>query len=188
MQLQETERIARDLLLTLAPYCERIEIAGSVRRRKPQVKDLEIVYISRVDAIAFNTLFAVETPLIDLALRHLIDAGDLDWDQQVKRNGPKYKRLVYRQQLVVELFAATPQNWGYILALRTGPAEFNQALVSPPWKGGIKPLDVSFVDGVVHRNGQPVDVPDERAFFDLFNLPVIDPAARDAEIILRKQL
>jgi DNA polymerase/3'-5' exonuclease PolX len=96
--------------------------------------------------------------------------------------------LVYRQQLVVELFAATPQNWGYILALRTGPAEFNQALVSPPWKGGIKPLDVSFVDGVVHRNGQPVDVPDERAFFDLFNLPVIDPAARDAEIILRKQL
>ena len=187
MQLQEAERIARELLLTLAPCCERIEIAGSVRRRKPEVKDVEIVYISRIDKVAFDTLFEVETALIDIAIQSLIAAGDLAWDQQIKRNGPKYKRLVHRASgLVVELFAAQPTTWGYILTLRTGPAEFNQMLVSPPWKGGIKPLDVSFADGVVYCHGQPLNIPDERAFFDLFDLPVIDPAERRAEIILRK--
>jgi len=31
----------------LAPYCERIEIAGSVRRKKPYCKDIEIVAIPK---------------------------------------------------------------------------------------------------------------------------------------------
>jgi DNA polymerase/3'-5' exonuclease PolX len=34
--------IAEQTRTALAPYCERIEIAGSIRRQKPQVKDIEL--------------------------------------------------------------------------------------------------------------------------------------------------
>jgi hypothetical protein len=37
--------IAERLKADLAPYCTRIEIAGSVRRQRPQVKDVEICAI-----------------------------------------------------------------------------------------------------------------------------------------------
>lgn len=188
MQLQHAENIAQELLRTLASCCERIEVAGSVRRRKAQVKDLEIVYISKTGVFQNGTLFPIEGALIDQGLALLVERGILGWDYDTPRNGPKYKRLVHLNSgLVVELFAAQPSTWGYILALRTGPAEFNQRLVSPPWKGGIKPLNLSFVDGVVLCHGVPVEVPDELAFFRLFGLPVIAPEQRGAEILLHAQ-
>jgi hypothetical protein len=43
MQLIEAEQLAAELLPVLKPYCERIEVAGGVRRRKPEPHDLELV-------------------------------------------------------------------------------------------------------------------------------------------------
>lgn len=40
--------IATNLLNDLLPFCERAEIAGSVRRLKPEVKDIEIVVIPKM--------------------------------------------------------------------------------------------------------------------------------------------
>jgi DNA polymerase/3'-5' exonuclease PolX len=39
--------IAERTRAALAPYCDRIEIAGSIRRRNPSVKDIELVAIPR---------------------------------------------------------------------------------------------------------------------------------------------
>jgi DNA polymerase/3'-5' exonuclease PolX len=39
--------IAGRIVEALRPYCERIEIAGSLRREKPMVGDIEIVAIPR---------------------------------------------------------------------------------------------------------------------------------------------
>jgi len=40
--------IAEQCRKALAPYCERIEIAGSIRRGKPQVKDIELVAMPKM--------------------------------------------------------------------------------------------------------------------------------------------
>lgn len=39
--------IAEKIKAQLAPHCDRIEIAGSIRRKKPEVKDIEIVVIPK---------------------------------------------------------------------------------------------------------------------------------------------
>jgi DNA polymerase/3'-5' exonuclease PolX len=39
--------IAEQCRAVLAPFCARIEIAGSIRRGKPQVKDIELVAMPR---------------------------------------------------------------------------------------------------------------------------------------------
>lgn len=45
--LASAERIATNLLRGMAPACERIEIAGSIRRNRALVKDIELVVIPR---------------------------------------------------------------------------------------------------------------------------------------------
>ena len=48
MKLEAAIQIAERVKSALAPYCERIEIAGSVRRRKADVGDIELVCIPRM--------------------------------------------------------------------------------------------------------------------------------------------
>jgi DNA polymerase/3'-5' exonuclease PolX len=45
--LPEAERVAAAIVADLAPFCARIQVAGSVRRRKEVVGDIELVAIPR---------------------------------------------------------------------------------------------------------------------------------------------
>ncbi len=47
MLYEQALEIAERTKALLAPHCERIEIAGSIRRKKPHVKDIEIVAIPK---------------------------------------------------------------------------------------------------------------------------------------------
>ena len=56
--LAQAQRIAARVVEQLLPYCTRIEIAGSIRRQRPEVKDIDLVMhvrdmpglISRINA------------------------------------------------------------------------------------------------------------------------------------------
>ena len=39
----EVEPFALKIVSTIDPYCSRVEVAGSIQRRKPTVNDIEIV-------------------------------------------------------------------------------------------------------------------------------------------------
>ena len=45
MKLEICEQIASDLIKLLQPYCLRCKVAGSVRRKKPEPNDIEIICI-----------------------------------------------------------------------------------------------------------------------------------------------
>ena len=47
MRLDEATAIAERVVEILRPHCDRIEVAGSVRRGKPEVGDIEVVCIPR---------------------------------------------------------------------------------------------------------------------------------------------
>ena len=185
MELERAQLISREIAGILAPACRRIELAGSVRRGKPDVHDVEFVFEPKLGLRAVD-LFESETyPLTDDVLATLQEAGTLASDDKVKRWGPKYKRCVHvASGLVIELFAADSENWGYILALRTGPYDFNKVLVRQPWHGGALPLGVRLVDGYVYRDGCRLPVPTEEDFFTALNLPCWPPAERSEGRIL----
>ena len=44
--------IASEICELLEPFCEKVEVAGSIRRGKPIVKDIEIVAVSSVRSSA----------------------------------------------------------------------------------------------------------------------------------------
>lgn len=165
--LSEARAVADALVAELAPLCDKIEVAGSIRRGKVEVGDLEIV--------------AIPKPIVDLfgtpTRRTLID----DWlaDQHIMpaKNGAKYKQLVYRG-FQVDLFLATPDNWGLIFMLRTGPAEFSRAMVTLTAWGGYKPANLTVSGGQVWRGGSPLSVPDERTLFSFYGMAYIPPELR----------
>jgi len=185
MKLQPAQRVATQIIQALHPHCIEIEVAGSIRRQMPDVKDVEIVYISKTSSQQmdlfgshFQTLFHV-----DNVLATLINNGILIKDTTVPRWGPKYKRAIHcATGIVIELFRAEPNNWGYILALRTGSEDFNKLMVTKRAHGGALPSHLTLKGGYVWDN-QPliptiIPTPTETIFFRLLRLPFIPPQER----------
>ena len=183
MDLEYAQHIAQNIKGRLGPACDRIAIAGSIRRGKSHPKDIELVYIPKIEHRVIN-LFNETEPhsLVDDLLPRLLTARDLQKDEQVKRWGPKHKRLIYVPAgAVVELFAANEDNWGLILALRTGPAAFNQKLVSSVTVGGAMPFNMRMQNGYLWDLRQQLATPTEEAFFNALNLPTWPPDQRTAD-------
>ena len=114
MKLQDAQAIAREVIAALAPACERIEVAGGVRRHKPDPHDIEIVALPRFREEPlgfFDTQRVAET---DGAISAASASGLLRLDSDVKRNGPRYKRFLSRgTETIVELFLVhDPAQWG----------------------------------------------------------------------------
>ena len=83
MKLTEAKEIAEGLVEEMRPHCERVEVAGSIRRGKAQVKDLEIVAVPRwteipdpYDLLGERTLRQNELLPVGLGEPHLVgEAG-----------------------------------------------------------------------------------------------------------------
>src|SRR5688572_15684369 len=123
----------------LSPFCERIEIAGSIRRQKSEVKDIEIVCIPKTVPDVQIGLFAAADPRRNL--RHpgfasefynasenelMIEMGKPD-------HGKYVKIMLIEHQIKIDLFIATAENFGFLLAIRTGPADYSHRILGNTW-------------------------------------------------------
>ena len=160
--------IAQELVVQFTPYCQRIEIAGSVRRQKPDVKDIEICAMPRLE---LGGLFG--DPISALA------AFDYSQLGRVIKGGQRYVQIALHQQINLDLFLVLPPaTWGVIFTLRTGPADFSTHCVTQRSKGGLLPSYLAVRDGVVWQNDQSVPTPEEADFFRVLELAWIPPHQR----------
>ena len=186
MKFEEASKVGMEVIEMLAPRCERVMVAGSVRRGKAQPKDIELVLIPamverRVDLFTTEQVYSLD----EVVLPELVE-GRLVLDTEVKRNGPRYKRLIHvRTGAVVEVFAARPETWGYILALRTGPAEFMHKLVTAQSQRGAMPFGRCVKSGQMWRFSegrmQELATPTEADFFREVGLPCWPASERTLE-------
>lgn len=119
IRLEIAEAIAKELVELLEPACERVQVAGSVRRCKPQVHDVEILCIPK---------FQGPVDLLDHRIQGLIAQGVLDYRLNKLGSrvyGPKNKLLVHQAGVSVDVFSTDEQCWAMALVIRTGPKELN---------------------------------------------------------------
>ncbi|MDB5294955.1 MAG: hypothetical protein JWO31_938 [Phycisphaerales bacterium] len=106
--------------------------AGSVRRRCPEVGDVDHVVIPAVGELAGDGLFGATEPanLLWHHLDGLVAAGTVAkaWNGRSFCWGEK-KRSVSFRGFTHEVWTADADNWGSVLAIRTGPDPFSQRLV-----------------------------------------------------------
>ena len=165
--------IAQALADRLRPACLRIEIAGSLRRRKSAVGDIELCAIGE----PCHNLFGEPTgaTYIDSVLDSL--------GVTFHKNGQRYKQFAWPisgGHCQVDLFLAYPYNWGLIYMLRTGPGEFSRRFVTSKNQGGYKPDRYEVRDGRVWQAGKKVFVPmpEEIDLFRAWGMDWIEPEAR----------
>lgn len=191
--LAQAEAIARTIVDLLRSSCLRIEIAGSIRRRKADVGDVEIVCVPKPRTLE-RDLFGqpvsgqflyeiddtVEQLLADGVLAKRLDAkGRSAW-------GMRYKRALFNG-FPLDLFSVVePAQWGVLLAIRTGPAEFSRRLVTPRFAraDGMLPDDCRIQDGglrrwsVETRREALIPTPEEEDLFRAIGQPWLPPEAR----------
>jgi DNA polymerase/3'-5' exonuclease PolX len=143
--LERARRVAETLRLRLAPWCERIEIVGSVRRQKPEVGDVELLYVSReVERGVANELIPAvfRWEVVEEEINRMLKEGLLD--ERPNKNGKrawgeKIKLAIHRPSgIPVDLFAARAGNWWNLLVCRTGPAESNMRIAKTAKERGLK--------------------------------------------------
>lgn len=118
--------IAEDLVSELSGFCDRIEIAGSLRRRKQAVNDIDLVVIPKFIHVQDETLFGepVQENLLEKKLTQLCLIGQLD----LEANGSKIKRFlktVDGDTIPVDIYIASEQTWWTLLLIRTGSRNHN---------------------------------------------------------------
>lgn len=180
--------VAEALRALLATACERIEIAGSIRRRKPMVRDIEIVAIPRFADVDGLFEVAERIDLLDERIRDKLATGTIAARQvevhrkdgaveSQERMGERYKALVFAG-LPVDLFMATPDTWGCIFALRTGPGDWNTKLVTDCQRYYRR-----VEGGRVVYMGRPVPTPEEADFLAALGQPWVEPWDRSVECV-----
>lgn len=166
----EAIEIAYKCVAHIEPYCHAVEVAGSLRREKPEVGDIEIVAIPYMKFDMF--LASTDEPMIN----------DYDFNElgTLGKNGNKYKQITLREGISLDLFLVTPPaQWGVQLLLRTGPAEYSKKFVTPKNKGGMLRTWQRCKDGALWNvNGQPISTPEEEDVYEAIGMPFIKPRDR----------
>lgn len=162
--------VAQDMARTLMLACEQLQIAGSLRRNKPDVKDVELVAVPKtIDGK--NALLWVLDRLLEegtIEKAKLGETGTTRW-------GNKLRSWVY-QGVKFDLFSVDEINFGIEYALKTGSRDFNVLLMTK-----LKSAPFQLKEFVAYWNDAPLHIPDEQAWFRLLGLPFIPPSQRTEE-------
>jgi DNA polymerase (family 10) len=184
IELAHAETIAKSVLKHISPALDRGEIAGSIRRRKDIVGDIEIVAISTQREKLLQLLSDVG---------QLIKPGVPGCIPWTFKPSSKYIRLRLQEGMNLDLFMASPHNWGGLFLMRTGSAVDNNGnpfsgfvpSIFKRWKvmsGGGRMTDCL----PTMPTGEQLWIPEEQDFFDLLEMNFIPPELRASKNIIKK--
>lgn len=174
-------RISMELLNALQPHCEQITVAGSLRRLKADVGDIEILYVPRFGQVTGESLFPSTDNLADRAIEGMLAAGWLAKRKNIKGAtmwGDQNKLAVHvASGIPVDLFATTAASWFNYLVCRTGPADSNKRIAAAAQAKGWtwKPYSPGFTR---LSDGEQRAVTSEEEVFQFVGLPYQKPQDR----------
>ena len=174
MKLSKAEKIAHKYLELFKPHCKRIEIAGSIRRGKADVGDIELVCIPKSTMV--NNGFFDEFEQRDNEFVKLVHSIP-----RVKGDGlGKYIQFILPEEIHLDMFVATERNFGNIFLIRTGDAEFSKKFI-----GKLLPSRGYFSRGgvIINDGGIEIDTPEESCLFQLAHINFIEPGKRTLNAI-----
>ena len=171
--------VAQAVMADLEPSCERITIAGSIRRQRPDPADIELLCIPRYDNV--RSLFGArpEKDLLAECIKDFIEKRVLDYRLNkigLRIFGVKNKLLVHvASGIPLDVFSTDARNWGLSLLVRTGPREFNiryMAQLKALGKAG------HAYGGITLEDGTEIECPTEESAFQAARWEWIEPSKR----------
>lgn len=178
----EALAVAKELCAQLAPHCERIEIAGSIRRRKPMVSDIEVLFIPKQAERKIDLFLSGFEDLADLWLTDALRRGILAARPNKKGVATWGAQNKYATHMAtgipVDFFATDAAGWARSIVIRTGPKEFNIRLIQSAHRRGIKVHAYGPAALVMEATGRVLECATERDFFLLCGILYREPWER----------
>lgn len=167
MQLKQAQEIAERVKDELAPHCVKIEIAGSVRRQKADVKDIEIVCIPK-RYMAPVGMFGTDKRVPDFV--RIVDGFE-----KVKGDAEtgKYCKRILPEGIALNIHITSPENFGYMLWRKTGGLQCTKDLYKKGKERGYR-----FEKSGVFIGSKQVPVTDEERFYVMLSEDYINPEFR----------
>lgn len=186
-ELNNALALAQKFVQALQPHCRVIEIAGSIRRRRAHVKDIEILLVSKPGSIQDPADFfghKISRLAADILLDQLLKNGTIEKRANVKGHlswGDENKLARHvKSGMPVDFFFTTHEKWFNSLVVRTGPKQSNQkigaAAIDKGWHWH------AYGEGFTRNGGRhPIDrhrVESEADCFHFVGLPFLAPEKR----------
>jgi DNA polymerase/3'-5' exonuclease PolX len=169
----------------LRPHCDRIEIAGSIRRQKAEVGDIEICCVPKPYEVG---LF--ESGLATIVNKWEKVKGDLLYGvTKYTQRKLKLTDFIHCQKedcsgdmicgyegrfIKLDLFIAEKGNWGTIFSIRTGSADYSHRVLASGWvRKGYKSEG-----GFLYKNGVKYEVLEEEDLFEMIGISYVEPKDR----------
>jgi DNA polymerase/3'-5' exonuclease PolX len=160
-------KMADQISAQLAPLCERIYIAGSLRRQRPVVNDIDLVILPRSgQQNAIKARCERQCHVVTDGPQNFIERLKNDVQLDIFFARPAYK----------DLLQTVPGNFGSLLVCRTGSKEHNIFMVEHAKRIGLvwKPYQ-----GVFNGEGHCLAAEDEAGIFAALQLDYITPEKRE---------
>ena len=193
MELAKAKDIAIEVGRQLLPHCDKLNIAGSIRRGKPDVKDVELVCLPTTYQAPPEQLFG--NPITKPIPAFYTVVAGLGNVIKGKPEG-KYMQIDLRQGIVLDLFMPDPHDYFRQYAIRTGSADYSARVIASAWvaKGwcgsdhGLRLISdcQERISGgkktwiCVNPNGEKPPVwESEQAFFEWLGVKWVEPKLRN---------
>ena len=157
----EAEKLAQQIRIAVETHCEVIEIAGSIRRQKNKVHDIDFVAVAKNDS---------EWQKINEKLRQLKAEPSCAGNSLIKAFLPCRKGLFQ-----VDFYRAKPSTFGIHMVIRTGSAEHNMWLAAYAISRGMR---LKYSEGLT-KEGCAIAGEDEKGLFMALDLPCPLPSQRE---------
>ncbi len=176
----EAMQVAEEIVAHLKPCCERIAIAGSLRRGKPEVGDIEILLVpkmtTRPDGLFDQRIVSVADEVIEQLLNQGYFAkrpsktGVFSW-------GVANKLAIHTaSKIPVDLFTTDAARWFVALVLRTGSKDTNLALTTGANRKNANLM--AYGAGVKWSDGTVTQATSEQHVFEMCGVPYKEPKDR----------
>ena len=161
LDLREAEKTAAQIKATVEAQCELLEVAGSIRRQKPKVHDIDFVVVAKSDA---------EWQKINEKLKQLKAKPNCSGNSVIKAFVPCQNGLFQ-----VDFYRANPSTFGIHLLVRTGSADHNMWLAGYAISKGMR---IKYSEGLIKDNSV-IAGETEKGVFEALGLPCPLPSERE---------
>ena len=191
----QAKAIADSIVILLEPFCDICLIAGSIRRKKEIVGDIEICCLPKQIEIEEGDLFESKTiKVVDIKFGDVVNG--LGKIVKGKYDG-KYMQIELPQGLNLDLFMPDDFDFYRQYVIRTGSSDYSFKVIASGWKRigwcgsdvGLRKIsdceEIKIPDGktkykCINPNAElPPHWKSEQEFFEWIKVPYVEPELRN---------
>lgn len=166
MNLEEAGILADRIVHCIQGLCDygKIQVVGSIRRKRPEVHDIDIVLIPQ------SWMWTVIIQRLKNEMYATVVKGGQPGQQLATLKIPTGKGSAQ-----VDIYKARPKTWGVLLLIRTGSTQHNIAMCSRAQQMGMM---LSAKDGVI-KDGKVIASRSEEEIFKALKMDFVPPEERE---------